>query len=318
MSRRGTPRKQAATQLEGNARHSGSDADASSPSTPTRPSKQPASATNTPAIDRGPTPTQSETSFHKRTRGLIVEHRRLRREFAELSVRGLIARTRATVELWQELETALKHIDSQNAQASLGQDKQRLHIARPGYILAQSKRLQDHVAAIDVVLDSLYTCVQAMSNVCDKAEQLVIEASKLKGHVFAFREPLWATWPLSKFSDGLQALTMPYKDALVLTESLLDTLLTFPPLPANNPPVDQSTHAPTSGEEGLSKPQSLEAIIDSTSMTIARNRLPGQRPSSETIQACMSMLAVQPLLPSKDRHTSSEAWEEFIAVEMPV
>ncbi|KAM0792099.1 hypothetical protein ACM66B_004803 [Microbotryomycetes sp. NB124-2] len=316
MSRRGTPRRHPTSTNDNDDNES---RNKNSPSTPTRKSSTTATAAATAVTTpnaRGPTPLTQETSFHKRTRALVVEHRRLRREYNELVVRGLVQRTRTSIELWQELETALKHIDARDAQAS---DVVNLQRARAGYVLAQSKRLQDHIATIDAVLDSLTTCVQSMTNVCDKAENLVIEASKLKGHVFAFREPLWVTWPLNKFADGLQSLTTPYQDSLVLTESLLDTLLTFPQLPVSQSTepskLDTTTTTTTSETTFDNQSQSIESLIDATRQR--RQRLPAQRPGPETIQACMSMLAVQPLLPSKDRQSSSEAWDELISVEMP-
>lgn len=38
-----------------------------------------------------------------------------------------------------------------------------------------------------------------MQSICERAEYLVIEAAKTRGTLFAFREPLWVTWPLARF-----------------------------------------------------------------------------------------------------------------------
>lgn len=59
--------------------------------------------TSTP-IARGPLLPSSETSFHKRLRTILQEHKRLRREWNELVLRGCLARSRAALELWTEVE----------------------------------------------------------------------------------------------------------------------------------------------------------------------------------------------------------------------
>ena len=42
-----------------------------------------------------------------------------------------------------------------------------------------------------------------MALLVDRAEYLVVEAAKTRGTLFAFREPLWVTWPLSRFGASL-------------------------------------------------------------------------------------------------------------------
>jgi len=41
-----------------------------------------------------------------------------------------------------------------------------------------------------------------MLQVVERAEWLVIEAAKTRGTLFAFREPMWVTWPLSRFGSS--------------------------------------------------------------------------------------------------------------------
>jgi hypothetical protein len=38
-----------------------------------------------------------------------------------------------------------------------------------------------------------------MEQLAERVEGLVVEAAKARGTAFAFRDPLWVTWPLSRF-----------------------------------------------------------------------------------------------------------------------
>ena len=77
------------------------------PSSPAR-LNSPAPATAAPGLpakpERGPTPLAAETTYHSRTRQLLVEHRKLRRQWNELVIRGLVGRTKAALELWVDVE----------------------------------------------------------------------------------------------------------------------------------------------------------------------------------------------------------------------
>lgn len=97
-------------------------------------------------------------------------------------------------------------------------------------------------------------------------------------------------------ADGIQALTTPYVHSLALVRRLLDTLLTFPVLPS------ASTSSPL-----------LDTAPTTTSKAEKDDR---PRPSNEQIQASLSLLAVQPLLPGKANDWGSEGWEEVMAVEV--
>lgn len=88
-------------------------------------------------------------------------------------------------------------------------------------------------------------------------------------------------------ADGLQDLTTFYPPSLSLIQTLLETLTTFPPLPS---------------EKGdLNTKSSAEAKL---------------RPKAEELQAAMSLLAVQPLIPGKGGDGGPEAWEELMVVEV--
>lgn len=45
-----------------------------------------------------------------------------------------------------------------------------------------------------------------MSLLAERAEALTVEAAKTRGTVFAFRDPLWVTWPLARFGELMSAL----------------------------------------------------------------------------------------------------------------
>ena len=51
------------------------------------------------------------------------------------------------------------------------------------------------------VVESLETCLEGMRVVGERAEGLVVEASTTRGTLFAFRDALWVTWPLSRFGE---------------------------------------------------------------------------------------------------------------------
>ncbi|KAK4052947.1 hypothetical protein OIO90_004071 [Microbotryomycetes sp. JL221] len=281
MSRRGTPRK---TINSSNTDDQDTAADSVTKQTPTKRSSSSASRQSTPqrpSVERGPLPALNETLYHKRL----------------------------------HIEGSLRHVKARASQQTISQ-------VNAGYVYRQGVKLQQHVSNIDTIVLSLSCVVDTMMSVCDRAEQLVIEASKSNGNQFAFRDPLWVTWPLAKFADGLTTLTIPYRDSLVLIESLLDTLLTFPKLPdaptASSTPFDtaesKDNAASESPLEHLMIPAPFQRQQDASSDSLERRR--GARPSSESVQACMSMLAVQPLLPGKDREQSVEAWEELMALEI--
>lgn len=48
-----------------------------------------------------------------------------------------------------------------------------------------------------------------MSLLTDRAEYLVVEAAKMRGTVFAFRDPLWVTWPLARFGAFSTSFNLP-------------------------------------------------------------------------------------------------------------
>ena len=94
---------------------------------------------------------------------------------------------------------------------------------------------------------------------------------------------------------------MPYIQSLALVRSLLDTLLTFPPLPSST-----SSSSTTQTESAPTPPTAQKSPAEPVKT----------RPSNEEIQAAMSLLAVQPLLPGKASDWGNDGWEEVLAVEV--
>lgn len=105
-------------------------------------------------------------------------------------------------------------------------------------------------------------------------------------------------------ADALQDLTAPYLPSLILVQTLLDTLTTFPPLPL-----------PLAALVSTADQLALAADIQATDATGDHSTRQVVRPSASVLQACMSLLAVQPLLPGKGAQ-GSEAWEEICAAEV--
>ncbi|GAA5842850.1 hypothetical protein JCM5353_003714 [Sporobolomyces roseus] len=267
-----------------------------SPSTPRR---NPSSSTSSPraAISlsqaqapdkpvRGPLPASAETTYHQRLRGILVDCKKLRRRWNELVIRGLVGRVRAAIELWVDVESTMKQIQEMKATNKASQVK-------AGYLFAQSAKLSDQLEAVEAVFTSLTEVHSTMLQVVERAEWLVIEAAKTRGTQFAFREPMWVTWPLSRFADGIASQSIPYTSSLTLIRQLLDTLTTYPPLPSQ-----------------------LSASSDSAQTEKAKEDKTRPRPTSEQLQASLSLLAVQPLLPGKPSDWSSEGWEELLSVEV--
>lgn len=171
-----------------------------------------------------------------------------------------------------------------------------------------------------------------MNSLVERAEGLVIEGAKTRGTAFAFREPLWVTWPLSRFgssqippsqrrlltsltADGLAELTSHYSPSLILIRSLVDTLTTFPVLADILPPLISPLDfvTPDPDTKPTPPPPSIKPIEKATATKESETR---RRPKSEELQACMSLLAVQPLIPGKMNQGSPEAWEEICCVEV--
>ena len=57
-----------------------------------------------PPLPRGPTPSALETSFHKRLRSILLEHKKLRKEWNELVLRGVLGRCKGVIDCWVEVE----------------------------------------------------------------------------------------------------------------------------------------------------------------------------------------------------------------------
>ncbi|GAA6013168.1 hypothetical protein JCM11491_005203 [Sporobolomyces phaffii] len=277
-----------------------------SPSTPRRTQPSSSSGTNSPrtAISlsqaqapdkpvRGPLPASAETTYHQRLRGILIDCKKLRRQWNELVIRGLVGRVRAAIELWVDVESTMKQIQELEATNKVTQVK-------AGYLFAQSAKLSDQLEAVEAVFTSLNEVHSVMLQVVERAEWLVIEAAKTRGTQFAFREPMWVTWPLSRFADAVASLSIPYTSSLTLIRQLLDTLTTFPPLPSQLAPSDGET------KTASSKAADQTAKADP-------NR---PRPTSEQLQASLSLLAVQPLLPGKQGDWGSEGWDELLTVEV--
>ncbi|GAA5875473.1 hypothetical protein JCM1840_005982 [Sporobolomyces johnsonii] len=238
-----------------------------------------------PKPTRGPLPPSAETTYHQRLKAILADHKKARRQWNELVIRGLVGRVRAAIELWVDVETALKLVEQKSPTAGA---------VKAGYLFAQSAKLSDQLAAVEAVFTSLTELHQSMTYLVERAEWLVVEAAKTRGTLFAFREPLWVTWPLARFADGLADLTTPYTSSLALIRTLLDTLTTFPSLPSASLPSDSSRSAASTPGRKDDRP----------------------RPSSEQLQASLSLLAVQPLLPGKQGDWGSEGWEEMMAAEV--
>lgn len=111
-------------------------------------------------------------------------------------------------------------------------------------------------------------------------------------------------------ADGLLALTAPYYGSLDLIRSLLDLLTTFPPLPQ-----DLAPGAPQI--QGIRLHQSDRSAEGSKQKGKAGKKDENEkRPAPEEIQAAMSLLAVQPLIPGKGSPDGPDAWEDTLAVEV--
>lgn len=75
-------------------------ANANASPTPRRTSATPAA----PPVPRGPTPSALETSYHKRLRSILLEHKKLRKEWNELVLRGVLGRCKGVIDCWVEVE----------------------------------------------------------------------------------------------------------------------------------------------------------------------------------------------------------------------
>ena len=117
---------------------------------------------------RGPLALSAETSYHKRLRGLLLDHKRYRKEWQELVMRGCVQRLRAVTELWVEIESVPRHLlsldfdeltDGHACRNGLAQiQKQRQHDSstiRASYISAQTERMSAQLAVVSDCVDSL-------------------------------------------------------------------------------------------------------------------------------------------------------------------
>lgn len=129
----------------------------------------------------------------------------------------------------------IKHVDKNGA----GHSSQKTAV-RAGYLFSQSAKLSEQVSTISAVLASLVRpppelsppellltaplilqteLLSVMNQLAERAEALVVEAAKTRGTIFAFRDPLWVTWPLSRFCASLPTSLAPPLTPSQRTES---------------------------------------------------------------------------------------------------
>jgi len=107
--------------------------------------------------------------------------------------------------------------------------------------------------------------------------------------------------------DGLIDLTENYERSLELVRTLSSILVSYPSLPI---PIPTSTSTPTPS------PTTNPTTAPNRETDTKKEEEKERKSTPEEIQAALSLLAVQPLLPGKGSEGGSEAWEELMAVEV--
>lgn len=98
-----------------------------------------------------------------------------------------------------------------------------------------------------------------MALLVDRAEYLVVEAAKTRGTLFAFREPLWVTWPLSRFGASL---SLPLRAApRARADVVLPVQLTALRRSASPTPTRSPSSAPNSTSSSSSPSSPRRALL---------------------------------------------------------
>lgn len=161
---------------------------------------------------------EEETTFHRRLRTLLWDHRAARENWDDIvSIQGAKG-TAAVCRYAQRLDELVK-VDGD--QKELPDEYELLPIplriskaeiqARKADELAKTlKNLKEEQNNLQTIVPKIGKALNKLQTLGDAAETLLIEATRTKGDEFAFEQEAWLTWPIARFVSVIQDITSRY------------------------------------------------------------------------------------------------------------
>ncbi|PWN89921.1 hypothetical protein FA10DRAFT_301222 [Acaromyces ingoldii] len=192
------------------------------PSTPTQ-----VTATTDGLVSRA-----DETTFHRRLRQILWDHRAARSVWEDIAdedfartVSSLASNASAIDEALARLEAATsgsaEHLRMADELGAL----LRTHARLKAQVMHDLEAEHDQQQQQQTVLARLLKQASKMDALSHAAEKLLLEAIKARGDKFAIVDPLWSTWPMVSFVDYIQFLTSRYVVQTGTLEIMADELI---------------------------------------------------------------------------------------------
>ncbi|KAJ8469071.1 hypothetical protein ONZ45_g17017 [Pleurotus djamor] len=154
--------------------------------------------------------TALESTYHRKTRSLLLELKNLANTWDDLVLIDGVRSARSLVDTRTELENVLTLIPGR----------------KPHYHLVGEKLafMEKKISELDAIVLKLDKIFKRMGAVVDSLESLYFEAVKARGCQWVAREPLWVTWSLEKFVTSVPSIIAPYLHSLHEHTKLVNVL----------------------------------------------------------------------------------------------
>lgn len=175
---------------------------------------------------------EEETTFHRRLRTLLWDHRAARDNWDDIvSIQG--AKSVASVaRLAQRLDELIKTNEDQKELPEgyeslpdpLRITKAELQARRADELAKALKNLKEEQSTLEAVLPKINKALTKLQTLNEAAETLLIEATRTKGDMFTFEQEAWLTWPISRFVSTVQEYTVRYSIQTDHLQTIVDIL----------------------------------------------------------------------------------------------
>ncbi|MCO5613827.1 hypothetical protein L7F22_068105 [Adiantum nelumboides] len=173
------------------------------------------SSTSSITTSSGQLAREEETTFHRRLRNLLWDHRAARDNWDDIvSIQG--AKSVASIaRLAQRLDELVKSDGGQkelpegyeSLPEPLRITKAELQARRADELAKIMKSLKEEQSTMEATLPKISKALTKLQTLSEAAETLLIEATRTKGDMFAFEQEAWLTWPIARFVSVIQGLT---------------------------------------------------------------------------------------------------------------
>lgn len=148
---------------------------------------------------------QDETTFHRRLRTLLWDHRAAREAWEDLvsmqGAKSVASLARLAAQLDELMANGGKLADRYDALPAMLRLTQAEADARRAEEMATVwTKLQLEKDTLDGVIVKLGKPISRLEALSDAAETLLVDITRTKGDQFAFEQEAWTTWPMARFS----------------------------------------------------------------------------------------------------------------------